>query len=119
MACQTKVRPQMQIKFPDVPQTNLSQSLSKSSSKSFGKPSDIVLCPCTGLTVNEVLERIQNSKVKSPEALFSALKISGGRCHGLICREPLKQIFMEKHMDVSEWIDWHFPWSDWKLNAGD
>jgi Fe-S-cluster-containing hydrogenase component 2 len=107
LACQATIRRGMNIK---IPQMNLSLGLA-----SRDNPQQHALCPCLGITQEQVLERLKKGKLHSPDALLSVTRVGEGKCHGQLCMNALKRILITQGLDVSQWIDWRFPWSDWVL----
>ncbi len=99
LACQTKTHPGMHIRTLQEKELNPS-----------------VLCPCLNLSKEEVLEKIRYRQIQSLDTLLSAIHVGSGKCHGLLCMGPLKLLLKEQGIDISEWIDWRFPWSDWKVS---
>ncbi len=73
------------------------------------------LCPCLGVSRADVLERISQGRLKSPEAVVAVTHVGRGKCLGQICLDPFMRILQEQGLDVSQWIDWRFPWSEWVL----
>ena len=73
------------------------------------------LCPCLGISREDVIERLKQGKLQSPEAVLSVTRVGEGRCHGQLCMASFKRVLTEQGLDVSQWIDWRFPWSDWIL----
>lgn len=78
-----------------------------------------VLCPCTGTTYGEVLERLKQGKLRSPDALLSATHVGEGRCHGQLCMGAFRRILISQGLEnAAQWIDWRFPSVDWTLGRG-
>ncbi|MEO5970635.1 MAG: (2Fe-2S)-binding protein [Bdellovibrionia bacterium] len=73
------------------------------------------LCPCMGISKKEIVERIQQGKLQSPEAVLSVTRVGEGKCHGQLCMGPFRRLLSSQGMDVNQWVDWRFPWSDWIL----
>lgn len=99
LACQTKVRKGMNVKASV---TEASQAL----------------CPCLGVTSEQVIERIRQGKLKSPEAVISATGVGTGACHGQLCMGAFLRLITSEGIDARRWIDWRFPWRDWVLVPG-
>ena len=78
--------------------------------------SDSDLCPCLNISKTDVVARIQQGKLKSPEAVIAATHVGDGKCHGQICCESFKRTLSDEGLDMSQWIDWRFPWSDWTID---
>ena len=76
------------------------------------------LCPCLGVSPEEVIGRMQHGKLQSPDAVLSATHVGEGKCHGRLCMDAFRRILTEQGLDVTQWIDWRFPWSDWVLKPG-
>ena len=41
-----------------------------------------MLCPCRGVTRDEILARMEQGKLRSPEAVISVTHVGEGKCHG-------------------------------------
>lgn len=104
-SCQTQIRKGMAIRLPEV---SLKNSV----------PEKNLLCSCLGISCEDVSEKIRQGKLASPEAVLSAIRVGGGRCHGQLCMESFKSVLEEMGIEVSHWIDWRFPWADWQLTPG-
>jgi ferredoxin len=76
-----------------------------------------MLCPCLGITRDDVLARAREGKLSSPDAIRQACGIGEGRCRGRICSEPFRRILLEEGVAAEQWIDWRFPWSEWTLSV--
>lgn len=98
-ACQTRIHRGMAIRI-DSSQPNLNYD---------------VLCPCLGVTREHVIERLKQGKLQSPEAVLSVTHVGEGKCHGQLCMGAFRRVLLDQGLDVSQWIDWRFPWSDWIL----
>jgi ferredoxin len=106
LACETPVRRGMSVK----------------SEKKPAEPADksLVICPCEGITVSEVNEVIRNSHLCSPEGVIEATRVGRGRCHGQMCNEPLRRQLVQNGLESArQWIDWRFPWRDWKIGSAE
>ena len=101
MGCQTQIHRGMAVRLDN------SSSVEKSDSD---------LCPCLNISKNDVIERVRQGKLKSPEAVISATHVGEGKCHGQICCESFKRTLSDEGLDMSQWIDWQFPWSDWTID---
>ncbi len=75
------------------------------------------LCSCTGTSRESVVERVQQGNLLSPEAVLSVCKVGQGKCHGQLCLEPFRWTLLDLGLDAEQWIDWRFPWSEWKLTS--
>jgi Fe-S-cluster-containing hydrogenase component 2 len=100
LACQTRIHKGMAIRTQD--------SLPL-------EPDSQDLCPCLGISQEKVVERLQQGNLQSPEAIVSVTQVGEGRCHGQLCLGSLRRVLLDQGLDVSHWIDWRFPWSDWLL----
>lgn len=112
LACQTRIHRGMSIRL-----TKSSESARISSSKG-----DMPLCSCLGITPEQVVERIRQGKLRSPEAVLSATHVGEGKCHGQICRGAFERLLESElaalGLEPSEWIDWRFPWAEWVMLPG-
>lgn len=100
LACQTKIHKGMSIRMSDA-----KENLNKSNTSA--------LCPCLGVTQEEVIERLKQGGIHSPEAARSITHVGEGKCHGQLCMPAFIRVLMDQGLPVSQWIDWRFPWSDW------
>ncbi len=74
------------------------------------------LCACLGQHADEILDQIKKGGIESIESIVSRTRIGEGRCHGQICIEALRSFLLNEGIeDVTLWIDWRFPWSDWSI----
>jgi formate hydrogenlyase subunit 6/NADH:ubiquinone oxidoreductase subunit I len=76
------------------------------------------LCPCQKVKASEVIERMSQGKLQSPEAVVSVTHVGEGKCHGQLCRNGFREVLLDQGLDAAEWIDWRFPWSEWVLTNG-
>jgi ferredoxin len=109
LACKTEVHRGMAIKS------------SKAGAISAGvprliQPDDNLLCPCLGITRDQVLERMSQGKLQSAEAVLSVLHVGEGKCHGQICMGAFKRLLQDQGLPTDAWVDWRFPWSEWVLS---
>ncbi len=106
LACRTRVHPRMAIKLE---------------APAYGTPAPLssALCPCLGISREQVVEKIRQGDLRSPDAVVSVTGVGSGRCHGALCCEPLRRVLDESGIDARDWIDWRFPWVDWKLVPGE
>ncbi|MBI2711549.1 MAG: 4Fe-4S dicluster domain-containing protein [Bdellovibrio sp.] len=137
LACQTKIHRGMSIRTSD-PKVLANEIEDKSSPRGHLKlegwgPSPIItpphvgvqaepppsnaLCPCLGITLEKVIERLKQGEIHSPEALRAITHVGEGKCHGQICMPAFIRAMKENGIPVSQWIDWRFPWSDWKVHS--
>jgi ferredoxin len=83
------------------------------------KRSESSLCPCLGISVEQVVERLKQGNLQSPEAVLSVTHVGEGRCHGQFCMEAFRRALLNQGLDASQWSDWRFPWSEWTLGRVD
>ncbi len=100
LACQTKIHNGMNIRF--APPTHFPVQ-------------STLLCPCLRISQQEVINRLKQGKLRSAEAILSVTQVGGGKCHGQLCMDTFKRVLLDQGLDVSQWIDWRFPWRDWVL----
>jgi hypothetical protein len=105
LACQERIHRGMAVRLR-------SPSASRSTVALQGESS---LCPCLGITVEQVVERLRSGSLQSPEAVLSATHVGEGRCHGQLCMEAFRRALLSQGIDASQWADWRFPWSEWTL----
>jgi bacterioferritin-associated ferredoxin len=98
LACITEVHPKMSIR---IDQTQREDS------------GDVIQCVCLGVTKKDLITRIRQGKLKSPESILATSHIGEGKCHGQLCTESFKRILQEEGIDTTQWTDWRFPWMDW------
>lgn len=108
LACQTNIHRGIVVLVESPPLT------------SPGGPADAAtetasLCPCMRISREEIVERIQQGKLQSPEAVLSVTRVGEGKCHGQLCMGSFRRLLSDQGLDVSQWVDWRFPWSDWIL----
>lgn len=102
LACQTKIHQGMAIKLlSDVQEQGRTE-----------------LCTCQKITRDDVIARLEQGQLKSPEAVLSVTRLGEGKCHGQLCMGAFQRLMAERGLDVSQWIDWRFPWSEWVLSPG-
>jgi ferredoxin len=101
LACQTGVRRGMTVKSLPTPE--------------LGGGAEDLLCPCLGLTMGEVIERLKQGKLRSPEAVLSVVHVGEGRCKGQLCMGAFRRVLESQGLDSMQWTDWRFPWSEWLL----
>jgi ferredoxin len=99
-ACQTKIHRGMAIRVPKASEPSSTTQM---------------LCPCLSITKEQVIERLKQGKLQSPEAVLSITHVGEGKCHGQLCMDAFKRVLLDQGLDLSQWIDWRFPWSDWIL----
>ncbi len=108
LACQTKTHARMAIRARPP----------KSSRPDHGVDNDL-LCPCLGLTSEEARRRIRSGNLLSPEAALRSVPCGEGRCHGQVCGEGFRRLMIEEGIEAQDWIDWRFPWTEWKFRPGE
>ena len=106
LACQTKVHRGMAVKLNE----------SSDRMPADRGPGDASLCPCLGITAARVREKVEQGNLRSPEAVLSTIHLGEGRCHGMFCLGAFKRLLLEQNLDVGQWVDWRFPWSEWTLH---
>lgn len=75
------------------------------------------LCLCLGIDSKTVVDRVRQGHLTSAEAVLSSTPVGSGKCHGGRCMEKFRRILASEGMDMANWIDWRFPWSDWKMSG--
>jgi Fe-S-cluster-containing hydrogenase component 2 len=103
LACKTEVHRGMAIKMP----------VKTIHTHGSASAAETVLCPCLGITKEQVLERMSHGKLQSPEAVLSVLHVGQGKCHGEICMGAFRRLLQAQGLEMEQWIDWRFPWSEW------
>lgn len=73
-------------------------------------------CPCLGVSTDQVALRLKQGHLQSPEAVLSVTHVGEGKCHGRLCMGAFLRLLREQRLDVNQWIDWRFPWSEWVLS---
>jgi ferredoxin len=101
LACMEKTHRGMAIRLGDEPAATQGES---------------ALCPCLGITVEQVALRLKQGNLQSPEAVLSVTHVGEGRCHGQLCGEAFRRALLNQGLDASQWTDWRFPWSEWVLS---
>jgi ferredoxin len=112
LACQTRVRKGMGIVIPESSPEFASESAAKTS------PDEIPLCPCEGISCQQVVDRLKQGQLSSVEAVLSAVPVGSGKCHGQMCSRAFERILTQQGLDPENWIDWRFPWIDWVVMPG-
>ena len=103
LACQTKIHRGMAIRL----------SPASFDAKNSADSENPTLCPCLGITQDQIVDRLKQGKLQSPEAILSITRVGEGKCHGKLCMSGFKRVLTDQGIDMSQWIDWRFPWSDW------
>ncbi len=106
LACQTLTRPRMNLKLP------------QPESEKTPRGTEDLLCPCLGITRSQVVDKVRQAKLRSPEAAVSFTHVGSGKCHGQVCGEAFRRVLVEEGIPAQDWIDWRFPWSEWKIASG-
>jgi hypothetical protein len=88
----------------------------KTTEPSASEKEDQSLCPCLGITREQVIERLKHGKLQSPEAVLSVTPVGEGKCHGQLCMGALRRVLIDQGLEADHWVDWRFPWSDWVLS---
>jgi ferredoxin len=96
-ACETKIHHGMDIRF------------------TRDHPSSSELCPCEGVTSDQLRERIESAKPGSLEALSQVVNVAQGRCHGLLCQRSFVCLSRASGIEADRFNDWRFPWGDWAI----
>ncbi|MBY0470052.1 (2Fe-2S)-binding protein [bacterium] len=105
-ACQTQVHRGMAIRLSDAAEVN------------EGDGKSDVICPCNGVTRDQIVNRIHLGKLGSPEAIHSMTHVGSGNCKGQLCHEPFRRLLAKQKLDATNWIDWSFPWTEWVITPG-
>jgi bacterioferritin-associated ferredoxin len=71
------------------------------------------LCSCQGVAEAEIRERLDQGRLKSPEAVLSVTHVGEGKCHGQLCMDAFRRVLLDQGLEAEDWIDWRFPWSEW------
>ena len=112
LACQTRTHARMSIRAKN-------WSLLNEDVESAEIADSDLLCPCLGLTREESRARIRSGSLLTPEAALRSVPIGEGRCHGQVCGEAFRRLMIEEGIQAQDWIDWRFPWTDWKFRKGE
>ncbi len=100
LACQTEIRKGMALKRDDA------------------KSTGAYLCPCIGLTTETFLDKVRQSKISSPGLALEQTGCGSGICHGQLCVGNALALLREEGVAFARYVDWRFPWMDWKLDPG-
>jgi hypothetical protein len=106
-ACQSQIHRGMVLKL-DTPSHSDSADAKNNSE-------DCSLCPCLGITREQIADRMKQGHLRSPEAVLSVTHVGEGKCHGRVCMDPFLRALNEQGIETEGWIDWRFPWSEWTL----
>jgi ferredoxin len=122
-ACQSQIHRGMALKIDGSsmssakavsPGASTPSSTSQSTS-SQNASEDCSLCPCLGITREQITDRMKQGHLRSPEAVLSVTHVGEGKCHGRVCMDPFLRALNEQGIATDGWIDWRFPWSEWTL----
>jgi formate hydrogenlyase subunit 6/NADH:ubiquinone oxidoreductase subunit I len=94
-ACQTTIHQGMAIKF----------------TRDHEQSSE--LCPCSGVTKEDVQNKCKLNHPESLEALFQHTDATRGRCHGLLCEKNCVRVATQEGVQNDRFVDWSFPWKEW------
>ena len=78
-------------------------------------PSSSELCPCLGITQEQLKEKTESVKPETLEALTQVIEVSQGRCHGLLCKRAWVSLSRAAGIEGERYNDWRFPWVDWAI----
>jgi ferredoxin len=76
-----------------------------------------LLCPCSGVTVAEIEQKISEGKLRSPSSIRQACRVGEGSCRGRTCMGAFRRLVEARGVAAADWIDWRFPWADWTLSV--
>ncbi len=76
-----------------------------------------LLCPCSSVRTGEVIAKIRDGKLKTPDSIRQACGVGEGSCRGRTCMGGFKRLLEGEGIECRDWIDWRFPWSDWTLSV--
>ena len=71
------------------------------------------LCPCSGVTKEDVQKKCEMNHPDSLEALFQHTDATKGRCHGLLCQKNCVRVAENEGVRRDRFVDWAFPWKEW------
>ncbi len=117
LACQSTVHRRMAIRLESRENRSREHSAAASipSSPRPEAAGEAMLCPCVGVSRDQVVERLRQGKIQSPEALLAVTHVGEGKCHGQLCMGAFRRLLSEEGLDVTQWIDWRFPQAEWSL----
>lgn len=74
------------------------------------------LCACLKVSRDQIVERMEQGKLRSPEAVIEVTHVGEGKCRGAYCKDAFHRLLKQEmpEMDLNQWIDWRFPWSEWE-----
>jgi ferredoxin len=116
LGCQTLTHRGMSVRAPgSVPSVGAS-AIPGGARASLHEEETAAICPCLGITKDELVERMRQGKLQSPDAVISLTHVGEGKCHGQLCMEAVRRTLVEEGLDAAQWVDWRFPWTDWEIN---
>jgi Fe-S-cluster-containing hydrogenase component 2 len=71
------------------------------------------LCPCSGVTTDDLKKKCTLNHPESLEALLQHTETTKGRCHGIICKKNCVKIAQSEGVVTERFADWAFPWREW------
>jgi Fe-S-cluster-containing hydrogenase component 2 len=107
LGCQTPIHRGMAIRLEGAPPA--------AEGAANQPPASPPICPCLGVMREDVLERTHQGRLQSADAVAAITHVGEGKCHGQLCRDPLRRLLLQEGLDAESWIDWQFPWSEWAL----
>jgi ferredoxin len=105
LACQSSIHRGMALKLKE----------DKLNLAAFQPQDDSVVCPCLGITKEQIASRTKQGQLRSPEAILAVTHVGEGKCHGQVCMGSFLRLLNEEGIATDGWIDWRFPWSEWIL----
>jgi len=92
-------------------QTTIHQGMSIRFTRDHEQSSE--LCPCSGVTKEDVESKCRLNHPDSLEALFQHTDATRGRCHGLLCEKNCVRVASKEGAKSERFVDWTFPWKEW------
>ncbi len=111
--CQVTVDGVKKLACQEVVHKGMNVKLSQPVAPTQGENS---LCPCLGITLDEVVERLKSGSLTSVDAAIAVTQVTEGKCHGQLCCDAFKRALSQKGLDGLEWTSWKFPFSEWVLD---
>jgi ferredoxin/aerobic-type carbon monoxide dehydrogenase small subunit (CoxS/CutS family) len=71
------------------------------------------LCPCNGVTLEELESKCEFTNPDTMEALAQVTDVGQGKCHGLLCKKSCMRVAENAGVETERYVDWAFPWADW------
>ena len=105
LACRTQVHRGMSVQ------------LDPSASANTTVDDSAMVCPCRGIQQEDILRRVREGRLRSPDVIRQSCGVGEGRCRGRICSEPFRRILVDEGLEAEQWIDWRFPWSEWTISV--